>query len=67
MSDTVTVEHAILCTNGRIHYGDEHLRRDDRESIRRIADSQADEPWCGGGPHVIASRQRIVTGWRATP
>lgn len=61
---TAVVEYAILCANAKIHYGDEYLRRDDRESVRRIADTQAGQPWCGGSPHVIARRERIVTDWQ---
>jgi len=65
MADLTEVEYAILCTNGRIHFANDYLRRDDRESVRRIADTQQGEPWCGGGPHVIARRERIVTDWQA--
>lgn len=65
---TETVEYAIRCANGRlIHYGHEHLQGRDAEEVRRIADRVADRgdapSWCGGKPHVIVSRRRIVTDW----
>ena len=65
---TETVEYAIRCAAWRrIHYGPEHLQGRDAEEIRRIADQVADRDdtpsWCGGKPHVIVSRRRIVTDW----
>lgn len=61
---TTVVEHAVLCANGHVHYGDEYLRQQAPAEVRRIADTAIGEPWCGGGPHVIAARERIVTDWK---
>jgi len=65
---TETVEYAIRCADARhIHYGHEHLQGRDAEEVRLIADRVADrgdaQSWCGGKPHVIVSRRRIVTDW----
>lgn len=61
---TTVIEHAVLCANGKVHYDDTYLRQQDHEQVRRIADRWVAEPFCGGGPHVIASRERIVTDWQ---
>ena len=66
---TETVEYAIRCAGGRlIHYGHEQLQGRDAEEVRLIADRVAGRDdttssWCGGKPHVIVSRRRIVTDW----
>ena len=66
---TETVEYAIRCAGGRlIHYGHEQLQGRDAEEVRLIADQAAGARGatpsrCGGKPHVIVSRRRIVTDW----
>ena len=64
--DRTETETAVLCANGRVHYGPEYLRGDDPERVRSAADKTAerpDTPWCGGAPHALATRQRITTAW----
>lgn len=61
---TRDVEHAVLCADGREHYGDVYMHGVDHEEVRRIADTHAGQPWCGGAPHVLATRERIVTDWQ---
>lgn len=67
--ERVETERAVLCSNGRIHYGPDFLAHDDPERVREVADAVAkrtDAAWCGGAPHVVATRQRITTAWAAT-
>jgi len=66
---TETVEYAIRCADGRrIHYDTWPWRANgDVEEVRLIADRVADRgdapSWCGGKPHTVVSRRRIVTDW----
>lgn len=64
--DTTVTERAVLCADGRVHYGPEYLRGMDPVRVRGVAD-QASLTWCGGGPHVIATRERITTAWKPSP
>lgn len=64
---TRDVEYAVLCADGRIHVGAAFLYDlddVDREKVRRIADTHAGLSWCGGTPHVLATRERTVTDWQ---
>lgn len=61
------VEYAVLCADGRVHTGNvfEYGLYDiDRERVCRRADQDAGRSWCGGAPHVLATRERIVTDWQ---
>lgn len=59
------VERAVICADGRVHYGPEYLNNDDPERVRTVADAHAEQPWCGGGPHRVATRKIITTAWEA--
>jgi len=64
--DREETDTAVLCTDGRIHFGPEFLKGDDSGRVRATADAVAKRPgirWCGGAPHVIATRKRITTAW----
>lgn len=61
----MTVERAILCADRRVHFAAEYLTNDDPARVRNVADGCSTDPWCGGAPHVIAERERIITDWRA--
>jgi hypothetical protein len=61
---TETVEYAIRCADGVLHCGPEHLQERDAEEVRLTTDRIADLWWwCGGKPHTVVSRRRIVTDW----
>lgn len=65
---TTTVEQAVLCLNGLIHFGPEYHKGQSSEELRGIAD-RAGQSWRSEanrdcGPHVCAHRERIVTAWQ---
>lgn len=64
--ELVQTETAVLCADGRVHYGPEYLRNDDPQRVLAVADTQdarCDVTWCGGAPHYLATRRRITTAW----
>ena len=63
-----TTERAILCANGKIHYGEDEFHHNDAAYLLNLADK------CGRpympyealrqcGPHSYRTREHIVTGW----
>lgn len=63
MNPGTTTQRAVMCANGKIHYGPEYLKNDDERRVRDAADQHGREPWCGGTPHYIGEQTITVSRW----
>lgn len=62
--DKVTTERAVLCADGTVHWRSGSYDNATVELHRQMFDESTDSrSFCGGAPHIIATRKRITTAW----